>query len=183
METFAVIDTETTWDNWVMSIGVVVADAATFTLLDSRYYVLTPEYLSGGMFSGALFPEGFGRPTVCRRPQAMAALRRFLALHGVEDIFAYNARFDRGHLPELGDLQWYDIMALAAYRQHNPAIPAHLPCCSTGRLKSGYGVEPMLRLLARDKCYCESHNALGDAMDELQIMRLLGHPVGRYIPL
>ena len=40
---------------------------------------------------------------------------------GVEWIFAYNACFDRRQLPELGSFSWYDIMKIAAYRQHNPA--------------------------------------------------------------
>ena len=42
-------------------------------------------------------------------------------------------------------------------------------------LKRGYGVEPMLRLLSGNGCYRESHNAILDARDELEIMRLLGY--------
>ena len=41
----------------------------------------------------------------------------------------------------------------------------------------------MLRLLADNPRYCETHNALFDAMDELELMRLLGHPLADYIPL
>ena len=56
-------------------------------------------------------------------------------------------------------------------------------CCSTGRLKRGYGVEAMLRLLSRNRTYRETHNAFFDAMDELKIMALLGHDLSRYIRL
>ncbi len=182
-ETIAVIDTETTWDNRVMSIGTVLADGRSFQPLDAKYHVLTPEYEIGGMFSNALFLSDGMAPAVCRRAEAMAEITAWLKGHGVRRIFAYNAGFDQGHLPELNWLQWYDIMRLAAYRQTNPAIPAQAECCSTGRLKRGYGVEPMYRLLTGDRRYRETHNALGDALDELQIMSRLGHPIEAYIPL
>ena len=38
------------------------------------------------------------------------------------DTFAYNACFDRNHLPELRDFDWYNIMHLAAYHQYNAKI-------------------------------------------------------------
>ena len=72
-------------------------------------------------------------------------------------------------------------MKLAAYRQYNHAIPDNAPICSTGRLKSGYGVGPILRLLSGNCGYSETHNALLDAIDELKIMTLLGHPIEKYI--
>ncbi len=180
-QVIAVIDTETTWDDRVMSIGTVLADRKTFQILDAKYHVLTPEYEIGGMFSGTLFLED--RPTLCSRQEAVQELRSWLQSHGVRRIFAYNAGFDKGHLPELGDFSWYDIMRLAAYRQTNPAIPAWADCCATGRLKRGYGVEAMLRLLSGNEAYCETHNALGDARDELRILQLLGHPVEAYVKL
>ena len=74
-------------------------------------------------------------------------------------------------------------MRLAAYRQHNPKIPANADLCATGRLKRGYGVEPMLRLLSGSCTYRESHNAYYDALDELEIMRLLRHRLTDYLPL
>ena len=42
MSRFAVIDTETTWGDAVMSIGTVIAESETFELIDKRYYILTP---------------------------------------------------------------------------------------------------------------------------------------------
>ncbi len=180
MAKIAVIDTETTWGNRVMSIGTVIADADTFRALDARYHVLRPEYLEGGMFSSVLFLDSRLAPRICAREEAMEDLKIWLDSHNVRHIFAYNAGFDKGHLPELGYLKWHDIMRLAAYRQYNPKIPAHADCCATGRLKRGYGVESILRLLSGDCAYGEVHNAICDAMDELTILRLLGHSIDDY---
>ncbi len=183
MGRIAVIDTETTWGNKVMSIGTVIADADSFRPLDAKYHILTPEYLEGGMFSSVLFLDSRLTPKVCTRQEAMEDLKVWLKAHGVTYIFAYNAGFDKGHLPELGHLKWHDIMRLAAYRQYNPKIPCHAECFSTGRLKRGYGVESILQMLSGNRSYREVHNALCDAMDELTIMRLLGHNIETYMEL
>lgn len=182
METFAVIDTETNWVDQVMSIGTVIAEADTFQPLAFKYHVLPVECAAGGMYSNALFLDTPVNPVLSTKEAAMQDLLSCFSAYGVGSVFAYNAGFDRNHLPELSRLQWYDIMRLAAYRQHNPRIP-QTACCSTGRLKRGYGVEPMLRLLSGNDTYCETHNALFDAMDELEIMRLLAHRLEDYIPL
>ena len=183
MGSFAVIDTETNWIDQVMSIGCCIADADTFQLIDAKYHVLTPEYEIGGMYEGTLFSDPRLQPVICSRQESLDDLKSWFSHYGVRAVFAYNASFDRNHLPELRRYDWSDIMRLAAYRQYNHAIPAWADCCSTGRLKRGYGVEPMLRLLSGNCTYYESHNALSDAMDELQIMRLLGYRLTSYIPL
>ncbi len=180
MAKIAVIDTEITWSNLVMSIGTVISDADTFRPLDAKYHILTPEYLEGGMFSNVLFQDSRLAPKICSREEAMEDLKSWLNCHNVSHIFAYNAGFDKGHLPELGYLHWHDIMRLAAYRQHNPKIPACADCYSTGRLKRGYGVESILQMLSGDCSYREVHNAICDAMDELTILRLLGHGIDAY---
>ena len=54
VENFAVIDTETNWNDEVMSIGIVIADGATKEKIASKYYIITPEYRVGGMFSHEL---------------------------------------------------------------------------------------------------------------------------------
>ena len=180
MGKFAVIDTETNWADEVMSIGTVIADADTFRQVDIRYHVLPEPCAVGGMFSHVLFLDTPVKPILCTRQAAMEELSAWLLHHGVTSLFAYNARFDRNHLPELCRFDWYDIMALAIYRQHNPRIPACADCYRTGRLKRGYGVESMLRLLAGDCTYQETHNALFDAIDELEIMRLLGRGISEY---
>ena len=183
MEKFAVIDTETNWSNQVMSIGTVIADADTFAPIDMKYHILPTECQCGGMYCDVLFLDTDAEPILCTRAEAMADLRAWLRQHGVTRIFAYNARFDRSHLPELDDYAWYDIMRLAAYRQYNPCIPADAECCSTGRLKRNYDVEHILCMLTGDRTYRETHNAILDAMDELGIMRLLPHCLEDYIPL
>ncbi len=179
MPKIAVIDTETTWNNLVMSIGTVIADAETFQLLDAKYQVLTPEYDIGGMYEGVVFLEGLN-PRVCSREAALEELKAWLCRHEVKHIFAYNAGFDKGHLPELSYLHWHDILPMAAYRQNNPKIPQDAPCYATGRMKRGYGVEAIYRMLSGDCGYREVHNAVYDAMDELKIMKMLGHPVEAY---
>lgn len=180
---FAVIDTETNWIDQVMSIGTVIADGDSFRIVDGKYHVISPEFQIGGMYEGQLFSDARLKPAVCTRRQALEEIRFWLQSFGVADLYAYNACFDRNHLPELGDFVWHDIIRMAAYRQHNPHIPADADCCRTGRLKRNYGVEPMLRLLSGQGSYHETHNALLDAMDELEIMHLLGIHPGDYIKL
>lgn len=119
-------------------------------------------------------------PAVCSREEAVNDLRQCCARHGVREAFAYNAAFDRSHLPEFSFLRWHDIMQVAAYVQYNTKIPRDADVWSTGRLKRGYGVEPMLRLLSGDRTYLETHNAVLDAADELRIMKFLGYPPAEY---
>lgn len=177
---FAVIDTETNWADQVMSIGTVIADTASFQPVAAKYHILPEECEIGGMFYDALFLGTPVKPILCAREEATQDLSHWLTQCAVCSIFAYNAGFDRKHLPELGEFQWYDIMRLAAYRQHNPQIPACAECFSTGRMKRGYGVEAMLRLLSGNGTYRETHNALFDALDELKIMLLLKHRLEDY---
>ncbi|NLC72902.1 MAG: hypothetical protein GX684_03910 [Ruminococcaceae bacterium] len=180
MSYFAVIDTETTWNNELMSIGVVIAETCSFLAADMRYYVLTPFKDHGGMYSDALYIDGITPYLETGRKNAVSDLIRFLDSYGISTILAYNAGFDKGHLPELGRFIWRDIMALAAYRQHNPHIPDCADCYSTGRLKRGYGVESIYRMISSDFEYYELHNALTDAVDELRILKILGHDIGKY---
>lgn len=180
MNNFAVIDTETTWDNQVMSIGVVIADGITKELIDAKYFLLDPEYKMPGMYSSVLHLPGIKESIIDSRESVMNQIANWLTLHGVDKILAYNAAFDKGHLPELKEFIWCDIMRLAAYRQYNKRIPADADCYGTGKLKRGYGVEPILRMLGNDKEYTETHNAYYDAMDELKIVQLLGHSLDSY---
>ena len=182
MTRFAVIDTETNWADRVMSIGTVIADAESFKPIAVKYHILPDECAVGGMYISTLYVDTPVAPVHCSREDAIRDLVVWFSEHGVRSVFAYNAKFDRSHLPELCDFRWYDIMRLAAYRQFNPKISVD-ECCSTGRMRRGYGVEPMLRRLSDRHTYSESHNALHDALDELEIMRLLGYRPDEYIPL
>ena len=71
-------------------------------------------------------------------------------------------------------------MKIAAYRQYNDKIPENVECFKTGKMKRNYGVEPMMQLLSGNYGYMEVHNALFDAIDELEIMKLLGKSLDEY---
>ena len=87
----------------------------------------------------------------------------FLRDNNVKAIYAYNAAFDRGMLPELAEFTWYDIMKLAAYKKYNPAIAPGESCDKNGRLKKDFGVGSMIRRMTGDVSFTETHNALYDA--------------------
>lgn len=106
-------------------------------------------------------------------------IHEYLRTKKISSIFAYNATFDKRLLPVLNAFRWHDIMRLAAYRQYNSSIPDTALCSSTGRLKSGYSVEGIIRMFGKSN-YAETHNALLDARDELEIMYLLGYRVNDY---
>lgn len=175
---FAVIDTETNWNDNVMSIGVVIAKCSDFEKVHSLYYILPRAEKVGGMYSHAMRDTNH-EILIKHRDDAIDDLRDLLKSFGVNDLLAYNASFDKRHLPELSDFCWRDIMKIAAYKQHNPAIPSDMPCYKTGRLKRGYGVESMIQMLGKED-YSESHNAIKDARDELMIMKLLDYEVDFY---
>lgn len=179
MDRFAVIDIETNWNSEIMSIGVVVANSETKEQLDSIYYVIAPEYEVGGIFSWSL---NLGEKNTCvaSKEEALRKIKNWLNTYNVQKLFAYNATFDKRNLPEYSDYEWYDIMRLAAYCQYNRAIPDSAEVCQTGRLKRGYSVENIMRLLSKNNYYCETHNAVLDAQDELKIIQLLGHDIKEY---
>ncbi len=177
---FAVIDTETNWSNQVMSIGLVIANNETFSIVEKKYYIITPECNEGGMYSSVLSVKGQKEDLKGQRKDVLQAVESTLSLYNVDSIYAYNAKFDFNHLPELNDYKWFDIMKIAAYKQSNKAIPCEAKCCSTGRLKRGYNVQSIFRMLSGSKTYFEIHNALRDAIDELEIMKMLEHSLERY---
>lgn len=177
---FAVIDTETNFQDQVMSIGIVLADAHTFQPIVSRYYILPEEAAVSGMYSDALNLAEAEITKHCNRREATQEIVALLRQYGLPRIFAYNASFDKNHLYELASFTWCDIMWMSAYKQFNPSIPDDAEINKSGRLKRGAGVEPTMRRLRRDMSYHETHNALLDALDELEIMRRLGHSIEQY---
>lgn len=177
-EKFAVIDTETNWNNEVMSIGVVIAEDGVFESIDEKYLIIDEAARVGGMFSYALLLKG-QKPEKCNKPKAIDQLIKYLKSYNVKSVFAYNASFDSRCLPELREFEWHDILRMAAYRQYNPAIPPDAICYGTGRLKSGYKVEDMMVMFGENR-YSELHNALTDAVDELRIMKYLRHSIHKY---
>lgn len=176
MSVFTVIDTETNFRNEVISIGTVIADGKK--IIGKRYYILTPYKNYLAMYSGALYAVLPDRE--CSRGEAVDELKAFFAEYSAGSIFAYNANFDYGMLPEFRSYEWYDIMRIAAYSQFNKKIPDNAELFSTGRLKRGCGVENIYRMLSGNPEYRETHNALLDAEDEFEIMRMLGCPLEEY---
>jgi len=178
LEHFAVIDTETTWSGALMTAGIMIADAKSFEAVDYKYYVIKEADREGGMFDYVVHMKNLEEEMISGKDLAGAVIG-YLLEKNISSIYAYNAGFDKNCLPFLSRFEWHDIMRLAAYKQYNPSIPASAQCCKTGRLKSGYGVENIMRMLG-DSSYSETHNALIDARDELEIMKLLGHPLNLY---
>ena len=175
----AVLDVETNFDDNVISIGVVIASKYTYRPVFKKYFVITPECDVYGMYTDRLFITDHPTTTVTR-DEAIHTLERIFAKYKITSIFAYNASFDYRHLPEIQHYRWFDIMKVAAYKQHNPYLSSRMEYCNTGRLKSNYGAEDIMRLLTASRSYKESHNALIDAMDELKIMELLGLDFASY---
>ena len=175
---FAVIDTETNWNNEVMSVGIVIAEDGRFEAIDNKYVIVEEAARVGGMYSSALFVTG-QTPEVLKKKKAIEAIKRYLYESGIRSIFAYNASFDARCLPELCEFDWHDILSRAAYKQYNSAIPANANCCGTGRQKSGYKVQDILCMFG-EKNYTELHNALTDAEDELRIMSYLQCSINEY---
>lgn len=178
--TIAVLDTETNWHDEVMSVGVVIAEKNSWQPVGTMYCIITPECNSGGMYSSVMELKKIKTDLKADRVTVLNRIISFLKMSGADSVFAYNAKFDYGHLPELSSFDWYDIMRLAAYRQYNKSITDSMECCKTGRLKRDYGVEPVLRRLSGVSDYFEVHNALYDAADELKIIKLLGHDFDVY---
>lgn len=179
-ENIVVIDTETTYSNLLMSVGIVIADSKTYLPVCSKYYLVEPNMNYGGIYSNALFLTKEKNIMKGNYDDVIDDIQSILNEFKVKSIFAYNATFDHRLLPELERFNWYDILKIAAYKQYNRMLPPYLEYCSTGRLKANYGVQPILRYLSCDNCYCETHNAVNDAYDELLIMKLLGHDISVY---
>jgi hypothetical protein len=175
---FAVIDTETNWNNEVISIGIVIAEDGRFEAIDNKYIIFEEAASVGGMYSYALYADG-QTPEIFEKKKAIEAIKTYLNENGIRSIFAYNASFDARCLPELCGYDWHDIVRMAAYKQYNSSIPANAECCGTGRLKRGSTVQNILNMFAETD-YMELHNALTDAQDELRIMSYLRHSISKY---
>ncbi|MBQ0064724.1 MAG: hypothetical protein KBT48_03095 [Firmicutes bacterium] len=180
MKYFAVLDTETNWNDKVMSIGIVLADAQTFKPIRGKYLIIEPAYKKGGMYESVLFSTQAKLNRICYYKEAMKDICAWLDAYDITQIYAYNAKFDYYHLPELHCYKWFDILRIAAYKPYNFKIDETMSCFKTGRLKRHYGVEPILQLLSGNADYREVHNALCDAVDELKIMQYLNLPLETY---
>ena len=82
-ERFAVIDTETNWENDVMSIGIVIAEDEQFEAIDYKYIILDEAARVGGMYTYAMLLKG-QNPELLKKKKAIEAIKAFLDTHGVE---------------------------------------------------------------------------------------------------
>lgn len=178
-ENFAVIDTETTWDDRVMSIGVIIAEDGSFAPIAEYYGLISPECTQPAMYSYALHFR-VNANNEGSQQEILSEVKALLEKYEVKYIFAYNSSFDERHLPELSEYCWTDIMQTTAYRQYNPFVPAEIKVLSTGRMRTGYDVGSMLRLMGAPR-YNETHNALCDCRDELFIMAKLRKPIAWFV--
>ena len=176
----AVIDTEINRNDEVMSIGLVIADALTFETIEEKYYIIEPEHTVGGEYQKKLRINEFVNVGSISRKDAMGRVRACLSGHGVRSIFAYNAISDYERLVELTPYNWYDIMQLAAYKQYNATITDDDECHESGRLKKDFNVPAMLERLGGEGSGYEN-NAIYDARDELEILKLMNRPIGDYV--
>lgn len=179
-EIFAVIDTETNYENELISVGMVMVDSKSFEIQDEYYGIIDPAYKSPSMYENVLRYKSVKVDKISECKEIFEDLERNISTYKIARLFAYNANFDYRHLKCLQRFQWYDIMKIAAYRQYNEKITKDFACCKTGRLKCNYNVTDMYRLLSGKYDYHEVHNALEDARDELGIMRMLGKSLDMY---
>ncbi|WP_341490022.1 hypothetical protein [Mesomycoplasma ovipneumoniae] len=174
----AVIDVETNYENEVFSVGVVIADSADFQWFDKEYWIIENNLKVGAMYARNIWaplPLEFREEinVVQTRQEMIAQLIHFLKFYEVKNWFSYTT-FDFRHLPELHkSFEHNDISIFAKSKQFNKHIPLNAELTKNGDLKRGWNAQDIYRLLTKDKCYIETHNALLDAMDELRIMELL----------
>lgn len=161
-----------------MTVGAVVANDQ-FEIVDQIYLMSFGAYMQGGLYKDRVYKTSLC-PNKMHTSEMLETIRKFYDKHGCEMVFAYNAPFDKKLITSLPPDQWYDIMKIAAYRQHNPHLPDDEEYCGTGRLKKDYNAERLFKLLSGNKNYKEMHNAFQDACDELAIMKMMKVPIEVY---
>ena len=175
---FAVLDIETNWQQEMMSVGMVIADDEQFVAVEKIYCIISPECQVGGLYSCALRNVNEKLIQTCTRAEAISNLTNVLSNYHVRSIFSYNAKFDYRFLPELHHYVWHDIMCVAANINTNDKLPPDEEYYRTGLLKRK-SFERIMRLIYW-KGYTESHNALCDAVDELQLMGIINQKLETY---
>ena len=180
---FAVIDIETTYDNRLLSVGVIISNDMDFEPKSMYYYILN---------EGVPAPYGdvVRHPRLKNYPEIKTQILSEEKFHKeiieimegyqINRVLAYNAGFDRARLPSLQGKDWSDIISKSAYKQSNPTLTEDMDFFKTGKLRKGYGVEPIYRLLSGKHNYMETHNAILDCIDELKIVQLLGYKISEY---
>jgi|GEM_PF-3570304 len=200
-EKFVMIDVETDGGNLVCTIGAVIVNSKTWIIEELHYYTIEgTEHLCWygnainlGQFAEFLqeFEQITFTKNICAYDEAIQGLRKTINTHHITQIFAYNASFDCRMLPEFSDFIWCDVIHKAAYEQYNPLLPKNTEFYGSGKMKRGYSVESMYRLVCPKhkgylpswkrkfgqlgSKYFETHNGLIDAVDQVRIMQAIGY--------
>ncbi|PYF42619.1 hypothetical protein [Metamycoplasma alkalescens] len=178
IEFFAVIDIEINEYRSPMSIGVVIAESINFDVVAKKYWIIAENVSPRAMFYYELtWPLRSDQMSLLNKVEAyniaINQIIEFLLENNVNSWFSYTD-FDYRYLPELKNFfHWFDISRIARNIQYNKSIPSSYQYFKNNLIKSGWGVQNMYRLLSNDSTYFETHNALIDAEDELEIMRML----------
>ena len=126
-----------------MSIGIVIGDVTTYQQVDQYYGIVADEAKKPAWEPArqGLRALGIRIDKEADRAQVLAGAKELMDKYHVNMIAAFNAKFDKDHLPEFQeDYTWIDIMLPCAYRQYNPYLPAYINTYKTGKVFSGYKV-------------------------------------------
>ena len=96
-----VIDTETTWENNLMTVGAVAANS-NFEILDMFYGGIDSALKRGGKYSYIVKEKKLEMDRTTE-DKLLTSLYEFYKKNNCEKIFAYNATFDKRLLPSLPD--------------------------------------------------------------------------------
>ena len=61
-----------------MSVGIVIADGDTKKELNSKYYIISPEYKTGGMFSATIADAPKEKTIIMTRTGALEDIRKHI---------------------------------------------------------------------------------------------------------
>ena len=165
MSFIAVIDTETNWEDRVMSVGTVLADGDTFRPLAARYHVFPPECQVGGMYDSVLFLKTPVPPRLCTRQEAMEELCRWLKGHErYEDLHKVAHR--AAEIYPFDEWQVWEIDSLIGMSRYKEGLEVYQ---NTEKLLfDEMGVAPSERLLKRFKLMGERTSQAAGALSDIK---------------
>lgn len=205
MKKFIVLDTEATNTGienardiaqgaQVYDLGYTVADASGAVYLEHRF-IISDTFCNVSLMETAYYADKIpayhaalaaGDATMVTLREAMATLRADIREHGVNTIWAYNARFDRTALNSSVTtasngwntwalpygVKWCDILQFARTticntKKYKAFCEANGYLTKTGRPRH---TADMVGKYLKDTDYTEQHTALQDARDELDIL-------------
>lgn len=175
----AVLRTMTNSEGSLCAVGVVITNTADWRPIAEYRYVIAPEAETADQDVLFLPVEKDCICTSCRSEHLLFRLKQMLSEEKVQYIVSYgsSARF---FLPGI-DLPWLDIQNVSAYRKYNPFIPKKAKLYRNGRMKSGYGMEAMMRIVTGDKSYIRTGNPVRDCEADLCILERIHPDLGTFL--